>query len=108
MRVVLFYARVLFDFLFVSLFVCVCVFVFFFYHYFVYVFIHSKQFTNNGSIKINENFTKHLNFTGEQIDRKNYIIVHGFAFFVCLLVSFLCFFRVLLWFIIFLFVQNFT
>lgn len=80
MRVVLFYARVLFDFLFVSVSVFVCVCLWFLYHYFVYVVIHSKQFTNNGSIKINENFTKHLNFTGEQIDRKNYIILHGVFF----------------------------
>lgn len=71
---------------------CVCVCLWFLYHYFVYVVIHSKQFTNNGSIKINENFTKHLNFTGEQIDRKNYIILHGLFFFVCLLVSFFMFF----------------
>lgn len=63
---------------------CVCVCLWFLYHYFVYVVIHSKQFTNNGSIKINENFTKHLNFTGEQIDRKNYIILHGLIFsYVC-------------------------
>lgn len=104
MRVVLFYARVLFDFLFVS--VCVCLW--FLYHYFVYVVIHSKQFTNNGSIKINENFTKHLNFTGEQIDRKNYIILHGLFFRMFVGFFFYVFFRVFLWFIIFLFVQNFT
>lgn len=71
---------------------CVCVCLWFLYHYFVYVVIHSKQFTNNGSIKINENFTKHLNFTGEQIDRKNYIILHGLFFsYVCWFL-FLCFF----------------